>query len=84
MNIENDPPADGGRDVVPGDAHEGAHLVPLDADQGKLRPLPLLHSWDVCWLHDHDKTMVLPETKPLLVITLMSSLSSLIQVTVGL
>ena len=44
MNVKHDPPADGGRDVVAGDAHEGAHLLPFDAGQGQLRPVPLLHS----------------------------------------
>ena len=53
MNVEHYPPADGGRDVVPGDAHEGPHLAPLDAGQLQLRPLPLLDSFSKAVTRDH-------------------------------
>ena len=53
MNVKHDPPADGGRDVVSGDAHECPHLPPLDAGQLQLRPLPLLHSFSKAVTRDH-------------------------------
>ena len=44
MNIENNPPADGGGHIILGDAEEGPHLVPPDVHQVQCLPLPLPNS----------------------------------------
>ena len=44
MNIEDNPPADGGGHIILGDAEEGPHLVPPDVHQVHCLPLPLPNS----------------------------------------
>ena len=45
MYVEHDPPADGWRHAVPGDAHEGAHLPPAHPLQLQPGPHVLTHLW---------------------------------------